>query len=476
MGSNPTPAASTWRRRTAGPTRLPVPSLRLGSNRRVAVAAAVAIGILASAGWAEDAAASTRWCGSDRASVDRKPDAVAGQQWHVVYATPSDAPDRSGEVVHGIAADVATIDRWWRRQDGARTPRFDLHAFPACSGFDALDVSFLRLPNGSAAYFAPSSGQLRADVEAAGFNHRFKKYLVYYDGPIEQAGICGWGFTGYPFTGIGGADAVVLMRGGSSRGTCGLVGDGAYAAKTAAHEILHALNAVAHPLPSPPPPNVCADDHGHVCDNPEDLLYPGARFGALEPYILDVGRDDYYGHSGSWWDVRDSAWLARLDAPQFRLDVRVAGASAAERIVSEAPGIECPTACGIAWDAGTVVRLLASPEQGRRVAWGPPCRRLAETCEVTMNGPTAVSARFEAETFDVSARVRGHGTIRSRPAGVSCPPRCAASFPARRDVRFTAHPRRGWRFVRWTGDCAGRGRCVLELDGNARLVARFARR
>ena len=31
-----------------------------------------------------------------------------------------------------------------------------------------------------------------------------------------------------------------------------------------------------------------------------------ARFGALEPYILDVGRDDYYGHSGSWLDVLDN--------------------------------------------------------------------------------------------------------------------------------------------------------------------------
>ncbi len=28
---------------------------------------------------------------------------------------------------------------------------------------------------------------------------------------------------------------------------------------------------------------------------------------------LDVGRDDYYGHSGSWWDTQDSGLLYRLD-------------------------------------------------------------------------------------------------------------------------------------------------------------------
>jgi hypothetical protein len=28
---------------------------------------------------------------------------------------------------------------------------------------------------------------------------------------------------------------------------------------------------------------------------------------------LDVGRDDYYGHSGSWWDTQDSGLLYKLD-------------------------------------------------------------------------------------------------------------------------------------------------------------------
>ena len=31
--------------------------------------------------------------------------------------------------------------------------------------------------------------------------------------------------------------------------------------------------------------------------------------------MLDGGRDDYYGHSGTWTDVQDSLFLERLDSP-----------------------------------------------------------------------------------------------------------------------------------------------------------------
>ena len=37
--------------------------------------------------------------------------------------------------------------------------------------------------------------------------------------------------------------------------------------------------------------------------------------GPLESRLLDVGRDDYYGHAGSWDDVQDSLFLERLDSP-----------------------------------------------------------------------------------------------------------------------------------------------------------------
>ena len=31
--------------------------------------------------------------------------------------------------------------------------------------------------------------------------------------------------------------------------------------------------------------------------------------------MLDFGRDDYYGHGGTWTDIRQSTFLERLDSP-----------------------------------------------------------------------------------------------------------------------------------------------------------------
>ena len=59
-------------------------------------------------------------------------------------------------------------------------------------------------------------------------------------------------------------------------------------------------------------PHYC--NSGHVCDSPADLMKAVAEEGdTLSSATLDVGRDDYYGHSGTWFDVQDNGLLYRLD-------------------------------------------------------------------------------------------------------------------------------------------------------------------
>jgi hypothetical protein len=65
---------------------------------------------------------------------------------------------------------------------------------------------------------------------------------------------------------------------------------------------------------------------------PQRLLYPS--FGSsvtLDSLTLDVGRDDYYGHSGPWWDVQDSPFLTRLDSPDQEPPSAPAGLNATSR-------------------------------------------------------------------------------------------------------------------------------------------------
>lgn len=50
----------------------------------------------------------------------------------------------------------------------------------------------------------------------------------------------------------------------------------------------------------------------------------------------------------------------------------------------------------------------------------------------------------------------GHGTVSSKPAGLTCPGHCRAYFVKDEHVRLVGHPAPGWRLVKWSGTCTGK--------------------
>ena len=278
---------------------------------RLALALGFLVFLLA-ATTANGAAPPTPWCGGGQESAADRADAISAFQVHVVYAVPVDGTDRFAQLVSLIATDTATVDLWWRGQDATRTPRFDLASFPGCTSTSGqLDVSFARLPGAAPAYSVDQYALLRRDLNTAGFRDPDKKYVVYYDGPpvMGPSGgvICGQSENGHSDGGAA-AYSFVYLGGfcGSSLGSDGVT------AVTAAHELIHGLNA----LVVPGPPHACPGDPGHPCDGPTDILHPQQNSDVtLAAVVLDTGRDDYYGHAGAWWDVQDSPFLARLDSP-----------------------------------------------------------------------------------------------------------------------------------------------------------------
>jgi PKD domain/Divergent InlB B-repeat domain len=210
-----------------------------------------------------------------------------------------------------------------------------------------------------------------------------KKYLVYYDGAVN-AGACG-------------VAPAVPTRGGTQRaaivflnmiGGCGTLGDANWLAITAAHELIHTLGAVLSGAP-----HLCAV--GHVCDDARDVMYAGDEDTVylLADRILDVGRDDYYSHSGSWWDVQDSLWLVQNGVEQSRLDVRVEGA--AGKVTSDPAGIDCAGECAFLFNDDAVVTLQASPLAGTRFRhWEGACTGSSSACRVTLDASKTVVARF----------------------------------------------------------------------------------
>lgn len=449
-------------RRSAAPANLWHP----GRMRALVLAAAVA----AAAALVPSAPAAVepvRWCGNDRAQTDRLRDLAGGPQIHVVYALPADGEDRFDELSSPLATDVAAIDGWWRAADPTRVPRFDLFAFPGCeSRFGLLDLSFVRLPQPGAA-FAPTARRFETIADALSeppfdFGATEKKYLVFYDGVVESDNICGTA-SGAPDFGGAFSFAIVYLR-----ASCGAsVGGGRGNAYVAAHELLHMLGALDEATP-----NQCADNPGHVCDSSVDLLWPFFSFDDLAPAVLDVNRDDYYGHGGPWFDVQDSRWL--LDpAAQFPVRIRVVGRGS---VGSEPDAQACDADCVTEWDGGTEVQLSADASPGFGFAgWSGACATArVPSCLVSVAASTDVVATFRplrALTIAVTGRGRVTGP------GIACARACRSSRLEGTRVALRALPARGWRFVRWTGSCAGtRPACTVRLAAARRVGAVFARR
>jgi hypothetical protein len=402
------------------------------------------------------AAHAATWCGTV-APGDRSPQLSGGQSVHAVYAVPGDLPDRSAQVAQQLLDDAERIDAWWRREDPTRTLRFDNFPFP-CGA--QLDVTLVRVPQ-SSTELRPVTGRFEKILNAmlgAGLNSRFVEYLVYYDGPTDPLPsgfqVCG---QGGPLASGSGVSMVYL-------GACA----GVPTAPTAVHELLHGLGAVALGAP-----HACPNDVAHVCDSPTDIMYPFASGQELDPLSLDAGHDDYYGHSGAWLDVQDSAWLVFL-AAQVRLALQVTGSGS---VKSDIPGVDCSAACSSDWNAGTKLALAATPAKGQRfVRWTGACSGVG-ACSVDLAQAANVGAEFAVAVYPLRVAKSGRGTVRGAKGAIVCGTRCATSIKSFTATTLTATPAKGWRFRSWSGACRGaKLSCVVPMTGPSTVRATFVKR
>lgn len=429
-----------------------------------AVSAAVLVAALPST--ARAAVPTTSCALSQRTQTDRRPDVLAGPSIQVIYAHPSDAADNFGSMASKIATDVATGNAWFLREDPTRAPRWDRYPFPGCAtDLSQLDIADVSLP-GTAAGYAPVRNRwtrLRTALTAAPyrFNSAYKKYLVYYDGPVDDDDLCGQG-AGAP---AGQGFAIMYAQ------TCGqVVGDGGMATAVAFHELLHSFGAVGggalHECQQP--------NDGHTCDNPRtaDIMYPFTAGEPIDQLFLDPGRDDYWGAGPI--DGRESAFLVRLDQPQQQLTVSHSGTDGI--VESDVPGVYCSRTCVSSWGAGSEVELVATASPGSRfVGWSGACSGRSP-CFVTVDRATNVTAAFSVATRTLSVAVRGKGNVSSTPEGLACSAACGHAFPRGATVRLRAKAARGYRFAGWSGACRGTAACAVTLSGNKRVTATFARR
>ena len=392
------------------------------------------------------------WCGTP-AQADLRPNTLSGYPVHWIYVLPSDAPDRFSTFASTMQADAEAIDAWWRREDPTRVPRNDLTQL-SCGA--QLDLTSLRLPRSSAA-LAVQGGRfvtLFDLLRAANFGSRFTKYIVYFDGPVEDPDVCGQGASSS--SGIGVATVYLQACAGVST------------AAVAVHEFLHTIGAVPRGAPN----NCPEPNSGHTCDNPTDLMHPFLDGLPLDAKVLDPGRDDYYGHSGVLSDAQDSPWLVQLDRQQpFAVTISGPGG-----VTADVPGLDCAQSCTTTWNASTRLGLTAVPRPGAKlVRWGGGCSGVS-TCSVEVAPGATVSAMFAPLVYRLTATISGRGTVRSSQAGITCRPKCSAAFPSFVPVELSASPAKGWRFRSWSGACKGtKPRCAVPMSAAASTRAVFVR-
>jgi len=356
--------------------------------------------------------------------------------------------------------------------DPARTPRFDLFPFAGCtSTYGKLDLADDTLPQASTSYFslATRANRIIGDLVGRPFSAggSTRKYIIYYDGPVSDVDVCGEGGGLPDLYSNGPSWSMVFVQ------SCALnVGDGNHAAHVAAHELLHSLGGV----PAGAPHECAPPNDGHVCDSIVDILYPFISSNSVfDGEVLDFNRDDYYG-TGGRFDIRNSAWLERLDAPWFALTVAADGAGAG-KVVSDVGAIDCPaTSCSSTQEPGTKLILSATAASGSRFAgWSGACTG-SSACTVTLDAATNVTATFEPATHLLAASVSGKGKVISSPGGIACPARCSFSFAPDAAVSLRAVPAAKYTFAGWSGACHAKGVCKLTLSADATVRATFKKK
>ena len=251
-------------------------------------------------------------------SVTAMPPPPAGPyEVQLVYAIPADGIDLARDRDGSISASVDAAQRWFEAQTGGRRI-----AFAGKPGRPTVLRARLSRTDAELRAFGDYIVvQIEHELRAQGLAREGTLYGVYYEGTADHCGLAAARPPDMPGT----AMALFLDGLAETETPCGgerLAARGepaGYWEFGLIHEVFHLLGAVPDCAP-----HEGASDHeygGSHVDEPGDLMYHGDA-GMAEAPVLDIGRDDYFGHGrADCFDAVRSPYLRPL-APVAEPPVR----------------------------------------------------------------------------------------------------------------------------------------------------------
>lgn len=167
---------------------------------------------------------------------------------------------------------------------------------------------------------------------------------------------------------------------------------------------------------------------------------------------------------------------APIDVPETaHLTVVVAGTGAGA-VTSSPAGMDCDATCTASFPLRAQVTLTAAAATGAGFdGWDGACAGSQPTCQITLTGDTAVTARFTPTLYTVTVAIAGNGAgiVASTPGGIWCPWICSRIYDIGTSVTLSQSPAPLSTFIGWSGDCSGAGACVVTLDRARFVTANF---
>jgi len=166
---------------------------------------------------------------------------------------------------------------------------------------------------------------------------------------------------------------------------------------------------------------------------------------------------------------------ASFSAVLHRLTVTRAG-NGTGTVSSSPTAITCGATCAADIRQASAISLTATPDLGSTfTGWSGDCAGTG-TCDLSMDGPHAVTATFvPSYQLTVTRGGTGGGIVGDGdPNGIACGATCSKGYVQGTVVTLTAEPDAGSIFGGWSGACAGANPvCLVTMGGDRAAAASF---